>query len=233
VSLELIEAAVDRGVVVRPPRPGVAYQAGLDPSGGVRDSFAAAVSSRGENGEVVLDCLLEIKAPFNPTSATEQVAALLKSYGITTATSDRYAAEWPAEAFRKCGITLRASDRDRSAIYADALPLFTSGRARLLDNARLVNQFASLERKTTSLGPDKIDHGPGGRDDLANAAALSMVLAASQKKPMTFFYVPEVNHGGAGAYYRSFDGGGSGRPGGEPLASNEQQRRAHVYSLNN
>ena len=48
--------------------------------------------------------------------------------------SDRYAAEWPVGAFRKCGSTLRASDRDRSAIYADALPLFTSGRARLLDN---------------------------------------------------------------------------------------------------
>jgi hypothetical protein len=178
VSLELIEAAVDRGVVVRQPRRGVTYHAGLDPSGGARDSFAAAVSSRDENGAIVLDCLLEIRAPFNPSSATEQIAAMLKAYGITTATSDRYAAEWPVDAFRKCGIALRASDRDRSAIYADALPLFTSGRARLLDNPRLVNQFVSLERKTTSIGRDKIDHGPGGRDDLCNAAALALVLAA-------------------------------------------------------
>jgi hypothetical protein len=124
-----------------------------------------------------LDALIEIKAPFNPTSATEQIAAVLKSYGVAETVGDKYAAQWVVDAFRQRGITYRHSDRDRSAIYSDALPLFTSGRARLLDNARLVNQFASLERKTSSLGRDRIDHGPGGFDDLCNAAALSMVLA--------------------------------------------------------
>ena len=70
---------------------------------------------------------------------------MLRSYGLTEVTGDRYAAEWVVSAFATCGITYRHSERDRSAIYQDALPLFTSGRVRLLDNQKLVSQFASLE----------------------------------------------------------------------------------------
>ena len=62
----------------------------------------------------------------------------------------------------------------------DALPLFTSGRARLLDNPRLVSQFTQLERRTFSTGKDRIDHGRHGHDDLCNAAAGAMVLAAER-----------------------------------------------------
>jgi hypothetical protein len=59
--------------------------------------------------------------------------------------------------------------------------LFTSGRARLLDNTKLVSQFANLERRTTS-ARDKIDHpsGQGQHDDLSNAAAGALVLAAQK-----------------------------------------------------
>src|SRR5438105_4416608 len=45
--------------------------------------------------------------------------------------------------------------RDRSTIYLDVLPLFTSGRVRLVDNRRLTTQFASLERRTSSIGKDR------------------------------------------------------------------------------
>jgi hypothetical protein len=178
VDLAVVEAAVDRGVSVRAPVKGTTYRSGADPSGGARDSFACAIA-HDEDGVAVLDCLVEIKAPFNPTSATEQIAQTLKSYGITETVGDKYAAQWVVDAFAKCGITYQHSERDRSKIYADALPLFTSGRARLLDNARLVNQFASLERRTSPIGRDRIDHGPAGMDDLANSAALAMVLAAT------------------------------------------------------
>jgi hypothetical protein len=57
--------------------------------------------------------------------------------------------------------------------------LFTSGRARLLDNKRLTTQFASLERRTSPIGKDRVDHGPGGHDDLCNSAAGSLVAAIS------------------------------------------------------
>jgi hypothetical protein len=64
-------------------------------------------------------------------------------------------------------------------LYLDALPLFTAGRVRLLDNKRLVTQFASLERRTSAVGKDRVDHGVGGSDDCCNSAAGALVLAAS------------------------------------------------------
>jgi hypothetical protein len=104
---------------------------------------------------------------------------VLKSYGLSETVGDRYAAQWVVDAFAKCGVRYKHSERDRSSIYLDALPLFTAGKARLLDHKRLVSQFSSLERRTSSIGKDRVDHGPGGHDDLCNAAAGAMVLAAA------------------------------------------------------
>jgi hypothetical protein len=177
-DFELIDAAVDRGITVRPPQSGFSYVGACDPGGGVRDSFCASVC-HDEGGVAVLDAVLEIRAPYSPTAACEQVSALLRSYNLRKVTGDRYSAQFVVDAFSKFGVTYEHSKRDRSAIYQDALPLFTSGRARLLDNPRMVNQFASLERRTSSLGKDKIDHPPGASDDVCNAAALAMVLASA------------------------------------------------------
>jgi hypothetical protein len=92
-------------------------------------------------------------------------------------TGDKYAAQWVVEAFSKVDIKYLASERDRSAIYLDCLPLFTSGRVRLIDNPRLVSQFAALERRTFSTGRDRVDHGSSGKDDACNSAAGALVLA--------------------------------------------------------
>jgi hypothetical protein len=173
LDLALVEAAVDRGVMVRPPRQGVAYRAATDPSGGAHDSFVTAICH--DEGDVaVLDCLIEVRPPFNPSAATHEMAEALKSYDLTRTVGDRYSAGWVVEAFAKEGVAYEHSERDRSEGYLDALPLFTSGRVRLLDNPRLVSQFASLERRSTPVGRDKVDHGPGGRDDCCNAAALAL-----------------------------------------------------------
>jgi hypothetical protein len=101
------------------------------------------------------------------------MAGALKAYGLTRTVGDKYAAEWVVDAFAKAGIKYQHSDRDRSAIYLDVLPKFTSGRIRILDNPRLVTQFAALERRTSPIGKDRVDHGPGGHDDLCNSAASS------------------------------------------------------------
>jgi hypothetical protein len=217
----LIEQAVDLGVTVRPPLASrkFKYWSFVDMSGGVRDSATCAIC-HDENGIVILDCLVEIRAPFNPTSAVAQIAAVLKSYGLHETVGDKYAAQWVVDAFAKCGIRYRHSERDRSAIYLDALPLFTAGKVRLLDHKRLVSQFSSLERRTSSIGKDRVDHGPGGHDDLCNAAAGAMVLAAAPayEAPMPQFgtwgaTVPS-NHlgqtGGAGtnaSYFAQLSGG--------------------------
>jgi hypothetical protein len=48
--------------------------------------------------------------------------------------------------FGRNDISYETYERDRSAIYTDFLPVLTSGRARLLDNQRLIGQLANLER---------------------------------------------------------------------------------------
>jgi hypothetical protein len=179
-SRELVEAAVDRGVVVRPPVHGISYRSFCDPSGGARDSFAMAIA-HAEGRVAVLDHLTEIRAPLNPDVATAQIAETLRAYRCTSTVGDKYAAQWVVEAFRKRGIAYRHSEGDRSSIYLNVLPLLTSGRARLLDNKRLVHQLASLERHTTAIGKDRVDHAPGAHDDVANAAAGALALAMSHQ----------------------------------------------------
>jgi hypothetical protein len=76
----VIEAAVDRGVTARPRRDGVAYRSGCDMSGGAHDSATLCVA-HDEGETAVLDCLVEILAPFNPTSAVEQMAGFCASMG--------------------------------------------------------------------------------------------------------------------------------------------------------
>jgi hypothetical protein len=209
---ETIEAAIDAGITVRPPNRMFTYFAFIDPSGGARDSYTCAIAHK-DGERVMLDALVEIKPPFDPAAATAQIAAVLKEYRIGTCQGDRYAAQWVVGAFQTNGISYRHSERDRSEIYRDAMPLFTSGRACLLDNRKLVSQFCALERKTSSMGKDKIDHGPGGHDDLCNAAAGAMVLANVVKRPMTCV-VPEIIHGGTGQYFRALDTTGARIPAG-------------------
>lgn len=178
ISRELLEAAVDRGVLVRPPANGIRYFAFDDPSGGRHDSYTLGIAHRTHDGSsILLDLIREWRSPFNPSDVVAEIGALLKPYRVQHITGDNYGATWPVEAFAKIGITRRKSDRDRSAIYIDCLPLFTSGRARLVDNARLISQFSSLERRTFSTGRDRVDHGPRGQDDVCNAAAGALVLA--------------------------------------------------------
>ncbi len=171
---QLIESAVDAGVVVRPKQTQHSYTAFADPSGGRGDSFTAAIAHL-EDDTVILDALYERRPPFNPTEVVADIAAFLNNYNLSSVTGDKYAAAWVTEAFTKEGISYTYSERDRSSIYLDAVPLFTSGRARLLDHPRLVHQFVSLERRTSSVGKDRIDHGPGGFDDLCNSAAGALV----------------------------------------------------------
>jgi hypothetical protein len=172
---ELVDSAVNTGVVVRPPSAG-AHFAFADPSGGRGDSFTVAVCHR-EGDLVVLDLLYEKRAPFNPTDVVGEIEALLKSYSCSRLVGDKYAAQWVVDAFAKVGIKYVASERDRSAIYLDALPLFSAGRVRLLDNHRLVAQLCALERRTFANGRDRVDHGRGGADDLSNSVCGTLVLA--------------------------------------------------------
>jgi len=97
---------------------------------------------------------------------------------VTEVVGDRYAGEWPREQFGKLGGTYQGSERPKSDIYRDTLPLLNSGCVELLEHPRVVAQLLGLERRTARGGRDSIDHGPGAHDDLANVVAGVLLLAA-------------------------------------------------------
>jgi hypothetical protein len=90
----LLDAAVDTGVIVRPPIAGVNYTAGCDASGGRNDSFTAAIAHKERDGAIVLDVAFERKAPFNPSEVVGEVVKLMKDYRCINITGDHYAAQW-------------------------------------------------------------------------------------------------------------------------------------------
>jgi hypothetical protein len=75
-------------------------------------------------------------APFSPESVVEEYAGVLKHYGLRTVEGDRYAGEWPAEAFKSHGITYIGAKQPKSQIYLDVLPRINSGEVSLLDSPR-------------------------------------------------------------------------------------------------
>jgi hypothetical protein len=142
------------GVYERAPISNLRYFDFVDPSGSSDDSFTLAIAHR-ENDVAVLDCVRERRPPFNLVA--NEFSAILKAYRIHRVTGDKYAGEWPREAFRNNGISYDLSDKDRSALYVEMLPLLNSGRIELLDNNRLISQLIALERRT-GRGRDVIDH---------------------------------------------------------------------------
>jgi hypothetical protein len=76
-------------------------------------------------------------------------------------------------------VTYEQAAKPKSDLYRDLLPAINSRRVDLLDDARLVTQLVSLERRTARGGRDSIDHAPGAHDDLANATAGVVALLAS------------------------------------------------------
>jgi len=163
------------------PRARYNYHAFVDTSGGSQDAMSLSIFHFDpESRKVVQDLLEEWTAPFDPEVATEQAAAACKSYAVATVKGDRYAGEWPRARFRAHGITYAVSDRVKSEIYSEGLPLLTSGRIELLDHKRLRVQLMGLDRKAGRSGKDSIDHRPGMHDDLANAT-LGAALEALER----------------------------------------------------
>jgi hypothetical protein len=92
---------------------------------------------------------------------------------------DRFAGEWARQAFGVAGIRYELSASPRSDLYRDALPLLNSRKALLLDDGRLLAQLCALERRAGRGGKDAIGPPPNALDDVANAAAGVLTLAAN------------------------------------------------------
>jgi hypothetical protein len=170
ISRDVVQAAIVAGRFELPRAEHVRYQAFCDPSGGSSDSMTLAIAHM-QGNRVIIDLTRERRAPFSPDNVVHEFADTLKAYGIGTVVGDKYAAEWPREAFRKCGIEYRVAAKTKSDLYLTLLPLLNSQRCELLDQPSLINQLTGLERRTSRAGRDVIDHVPGGHDDIINAVA--------------------------------------------------------------
>jgi hypothetical protein len=193
-DIEAVRACVDPGVHERPFDPTYLhrYVCFVDPSGGSgSDSFTLAVAhAEISSDRMVLDCIREIRPPFNPSVVVSELAKVVQHYGIEQMTGDRYAGAWPSEQFKNHGITYVPSEMSKSELYLEMLPGINAARFRLLDLPRALGQLGGLERRTARSGRDSVDHGPGQHDDVANAVAGALVTAVEGAK------VPEIRVGG-------------------------------------
>jgi hypothetical protein len=183
----IVEKVVDQ-VEARIRLPEVQYLGFADPSGGTgRDSFTVAIGHKhvDQGREIaVLDALFEYRPPFDPDLVVKQAADALKEWGVSEIVADNYAAAWPVSAFAKHGITLTHASLSRSEIYVHVVPLFTSGRVKLLNNQRMIDQLCALRRKVGPSGREIVDHPRNQHDDLSNSAC-GVLWRLSPSGPMS------------------------------------------------
>ena len=181
VSREALLACVSHGVRERAPA-GHTYTAFIDPAGGSgADSMALCIGHLDYARKiVVIDALREARPPFSPEIVASEFAALMKTYGVGTAYSDKWGGDWVKEQFAKFGIMIEPAPKIKFGLYLDLLATINSKRVELLEHQRTFNQVLSLERRT-GRGAEVIDHPSGAQyhDDLANcvAGAVSVTLA--------------------------------------------------------
>lgn len=181
-TIEAIAACTD-DVRDRPPQRGIVYTASCDPSGGAGDGFALGIS-HGEGKGVVLDHLDEVQGRLNPLAVVRRFADVCHRYQVYEIFGDAYSAQWAIAAFRDHGIEYRHPPRldgdgklNKSQLFLEFLPLVNARQVTLLRNERLERQLCLLERSSTRGGRDVVDHPRGAHDDLAQAAALALVMA--------------------------------------------------------
>src|SRR5262245_10921147 len=178
-----IDGAVDHARPLElPPRPGLAYHAFVDMSGGRHDASVLCIGHP-DGGRFVCDVLRGPGAPHDPAVIAGEFAALLKSYGLGVVTGDNFSAECPVAAFRAHGIEYQRATLAKSGIYIEVLPHWNRGLISVPNVPRLLRELRLLERRTHRSGRDTVDHGTNGTDDFANALCGCAWLALQMPVP--------------------------------------------------
>jgi hypothetical protein len=185
ISTEVIDGLVIPDRRELPPMSGTRYAAFVDPSGGAADAMTLAIAHKDRDGKIVLDCVREQNAPFDPDACTAIFADTLKRYAVREVTGDYFGGEWPIARFRAFGIRYVRSEHDKSELYRRTIPILMTGGCALLDLPTVRKQFQSLERRTTKTGREVIDHPPGRHDDLVNAVCGALVAVGEIGKTKT------------------------------------------------
>ena len=153
------------------PQPGRAYQAFIDVSGGRADSYCLVIGYLDAEGKAIVARLEERTSPLDPAEVTKEYAEIVKSYGVKTVRSDRYAGQWPVSAWEKQGIRVELSQWSASDLYLEFVAALSMNRVGLIKHDRLSVQLQQLERRTQQGGRDIVTHPDGAHDDCANVVA--------------------------------------------------------------
>jgi hypothetical protein len=185
IPLDVIESCTDWGVTERPPERGIHYVAGCDTAGGTgRDSFAMCVthSEQRVSGKVIVDLIRERRPRFVFEDVVREYAEILRTYHVYTIYGDGHAAGISADSWQRNGITFQKWKQDTSDNYLASLPLLTSKRARLVDNATIRTQFTALERKVVG-GHEEVTHpsSASAHDDVVAAVCMALSVASGQQ----------------------------------------------------
>jgi hypothetical protein len=178
ITADVVDACVVSGRTELLPDSAQGFVCFVDVSGGVHDAHCCAISYKDQITEkAVLAAAREIKSE-NTEAVVQEFAAMMRSYGLHTAYSDRFAARWVFDAFARANVQLRYSSKSKSELYLDVLYAMRAKRVELLDLPRLRGQLLNLQRRVTTTGRDIILDG-GKSDDLANAVSGSLYLATT------------------------------------------------------
>jgi hypothetical protein len=179
---ELIEAAIDHSRPLElPPRSGITYSAFCDPSGGRHDSFTICVGHR-EGERFIADVVRGKRPPFDPAQVVTEFAQLVRAdYRCRSIHGDNYSAEWAASAFTNAGVKFQRSDKSKSELYLEAIPSFTRGLINIPAHPQLVRELRLLERRTSRIGRDLVDHGKSGSDDYPNSLVGALRLSGVRR----------------------------------------------------
>ena len=128
----------------------------------------------------MIDAVRERRPRFVAADVIKEYAELLRSYGVHEVVSDKFAAGFSSDEWSRNGIRFKACDNSTAENFLFALPLLTSKRARLIDDATLRKQLSGLERRVVA-GHEIVGHAQraGAHDDVAAAVCGALVEAAA------------------------------------------------------
>jgi len=163
----VLERAIDRAVVERPPVEGVRYVAFVDNSGGSCDDMTLAVGHC-ETGRRIVDGVWsqDGRPPFNPLDAIAKFCIILAGYRVAKTHGDTFGGIHYITEYARCGVAYELCPLSPSELYEAAEVGFNRGDIALPNHAVLIEQFGALKEKGARIG-----HGYGGHDDFSNAAA--------------------------------------------------------------
>ncbi len=176
-----ITAAIRSGVREIPPAEPLkgSYRAALDASGLTgKDAFTLAIGHRAAKGDSGVGTAFNVLRGWSraPVAVVcDEVAALLKSFGLRSVVADQFGFSFLRELLSQRGIEVRQlpfTARSKPEVMLDLKSGLAQGRVQLLDHPESLRELRMLESRRTSGGNYSIAAPRGAHDDFACVIAL-------------------------------------------------------------